>query len=177
MSTIDVKSKYLAGVISDAQMIRLVRLGSLGNPIGITTAEFEDITGKKLSDVISLDDAKTFQHGTVNGKRETAREVKTASYDNDEFEVNRTSQTNLTALTVAAQMTIAAGQTDKKFIFRSATNTDHEFTPAQVCELALIVAAKIQEIYEESWKVKSQIDSAETVEDVFNAVTVDTLAA
>lgn len=177
MSTIDVKSMYHNGTITDTQMIRLVRLGTLGNSIGITTDEFEEITGKKLSDVISLEDAKTLQHGTVNGKRETARTEQTATYDNDEFEVNRTSQTNLTALTVAAQLAIAAGKTDQKFVFRSATNTDHEFTAAQVCELATIVAAKIQEIYEESWEVKSKIDSAETVEEVFNAVTTETLSA
>ena len=39
----DVKSLYDAGKLSDSQMVRLVRLGTLGNKLGITVDEFEEI--------------------------------------------------------------------------------------------------------------------------------------
>ena len=35
----DVKSLYDAGKLSDSQMVRLVRLGTLGNKLGITVDE------------------------------------------------------------------------------------------------------------------------------------------
>ena len=166
----DIKSLYENGYLDDNKMIRLVRLGTLGNPIGITTAEFEEATGKKLEDVISLEDAKTLQHGTVNGKRETSRNVITATYDNDEFEVNRTSQINLTSVASAAIIAIQNGAPDTKFVYRSATNTDHELTATQILELSLVVVKKVQEIYDASWELKNKIDSAESVEDVFNVL-------
>lgn len=171
MSTLgDIKSLYESGYLDDSKMIRLVRLGTLGNAVGITTAEFEEATGKKLEDVISLDDAKTLQHGTVNGKRETSRNVITATYDNDEFEVNRTSQINLTSVASAAIIAIQSGAADTKFTYRSATNTDHEFTATQILELALVVVKKVQEIYDASWTLKNKIDDATTVDDVFSVL-------
>ena len=54
----DVKSLYDAGKLSDSQMVRLVRLGTLGNKLGITVDEFEEITGKSIETVISLEEAK-----------------------------------------------------------------------------------------------------------------------
>ena len=164
MTTNTLEAKYKNGLVTDQQMVRLVRLGFLGNAMGITQEDFERITGKKLDDVISLDEVKSMQHGTINGYRETRRAKNTVTYDGDEFEVNRTSQANLTSLVLSALLAKQAGAPDTAtYVYRSATNTDHELTFIQLVELATLIVSKISEIYEESWDLKLAIDNAKTV--------------
>ena len=175
MSTLgNIKELYANGFLDDDKMFRLVRLGAIGNAVGISVEEFEEATGKSLESVISLEDAKTLLHGVVNGKRETARNELTATYDNDEFEVNRTSQSNITSVAAAALMAVQAGKADQIFVYRSATNTDHSFTATQILELALVLVDKVQSIYDESWELKNKIDAATTVSEAFAVLSTST---
>ena len=161
----DVKSLYDAGKLSDSQMVRLVRLGALGNKIGISVDEFEEITGKSIETVISLEEAKQLQHGTINGKREANRATAVVEYVNDTFEVNKTSQENMNSIATAAILDIQNGG-NTTFTYRSATNVNHDFTAAQIIQLALLMVSKVSEVYDESWDLKALVDSASTVREV-----------
>ena len=173
MTQINLEAQYKRGLITDRQMVRLVRLGILGNTMGITQEEFERITGKKLDAVISLEEVKHMQHGTVNGYRESCRMVNTVTYMGDEFEVNRTSQSNLTAMVLSALLAKQGGAPDSTtYTYRSATNTDHEFTFEQLVGLSVAMITKISQIYEKSWTMKTEIDNAKTVADALR-VTAD----
>lgn len=161
----DVKSLYDAGKLSDSQMVRLVRLGTLGNKLGISVEEFEEITGKPIETVISLEEAKKLQHGTINGRREANRATAVVEYANDTFEVNKTSQENMNSIATAAILDIQSGG-NTVFTYRSATNVNHDFTAAQIIQLSLLMVAKVSEVYGESWDLKALVDAADTVEEV-----------
>jgi hypothetical protein len=163
----DLKTLYENNLITVEQLTRLVRLGTLGNPAGIKISDFEYITGKSIGELVSLEDAKAIQHGAFNARRELERREVTATYDNDEFDIDRTAQINITAIAMRASMMIAAGE-EGTFVYRSATNTDHTFTPQQIMELSGVIMAKITELYTKSWESKKRIDEATTVEEVFS---------
>lgn len=163
----DVKALYDSGKLTEAQLVRLVRLGILGNAIGITTAQFAEITGKDISEVISLEKAKTLQHGAINGERENKQKHAVVTFNDDTFEVNEKSQQNMNSINQAAMLDIQNGGSTI-FPFRSATNRTHDFTAQQIIQLALMMVAKVSEIYNESWNLKAQVDAAETVEDVLS---------
>ena len=161
----DVKSLYDAGKLSDSQMVRLVRLGTLGNKLGISVEEFEEITGKPIETVISLEEAKKLQHGTINGRREANRATAVVEYAGDTFEVNKTSQENMNSIATAAILDIQNGG-NTVFTYRSATNVNHDFTAAQIIQLALLMVAKVSAVYNESWDLKALVDAADTVKEV-----------
>lgn len=163
----DVKSLYDAGKLSDSQMVRLVRLGTLGNKLGISIDEFEEITGKAIETVISLEEAKQLQHGTINGKREANRATAVVEYANDTFEVNKTSQENMNSIATAAILDIQNGG-NTTFTYRSATNVNHDFTAAQIIQLALLMVSKVSEVYGESWDLKALVDAASTVREALS---------
>ena len=163
----DVKSLYDAGKLSDSQMVRLVRLGTLGNKLGISVEEFEEITGKAIETVISLEEAKQLQHGTINGKREANRATAVVEYANDTFEVNKTSQENMNSIATAAILDIQNGG-NTTFTYRSATNVNHDFTAAQIIQLALLMVSKVSEVYGESWDLKALVDAASTVREALS---------
>ena len=163
----DVKSLYDAGKLSDSQMVRLVRLGTLGNKLGISIDEFEEITGKAIETVISLEEAKQLQHGTINGKREANRATAVVEYDNDTFEVNKTSQENMNSIATAAILDIQ-NNGNTVFTYRSATNVNHDFTAAQIIQLALLMVSKVSEVYGESWDLKALVDAASTVREALS---------
>ena len=163
----DVKSLYDAGKLSDSQMVRLVRLGTLGNKLGISIEEFEEITGKAIETVISLEEAKQLQHGTINGKREANRATAVVEYANDTFEVNKTSQENMNSIATAAILDIQNGG-NTTFTYRSATNVNHDFTAAQIIQLALLMVSKVSEVYGESWDLKALVDAASTVREALS---------
>ena len=164
----DVKSLYDAGKLSDSQMVRLVRLGTLGNKLGITVDEFEEITGKSIETVISLEEAKQLQHG----KREANRATAVVEYAGDTFEVNKTSQENMNSIATAAILDIQNGG-NTTFTYRSATNVNHDFTAAQIIQLALIMVSKVSEVYGESWALKALVDAADTVKDVLAVTEIE----
>lgn len=168
----DVKSLYDAGKLSDSQMVRLVRLGTLGNKLGISVEEFEEITGKPIETVISLEEAKKLQHGTINGRREANRATAVVEYANDTFEVNKTSQENMNSIATAAILDIQSGG-NTVFTYRSATNVNHDFTAAQIIQLSLLMVAKVSEVYGESWDLKALVDAADTVEEVLAVTDID----
>lgn len=163
----DVKSLYDAGKLSDSQMVRLVRLGTLGNKLGISIDEFEEITGKAIETVISLEEAKQLQHGTINGKREANRATAVVEYANDTFEVNKTSQENMNSIATAAILDIQ-NNGNTTFTYRSATNVNHDFTAAQIIQLALLMVSKVSEVYGESWDLKALVDAASTVREALS---------
>lgn len=168
----DVKSLYDAGKLSDSQMVRLVRLGTLGNKLGITVDEFEEITGKSIETVISLEEAKQLQHGTINGKREANRATAVVEYAGDTFEVNKTSQENMNSIATAAILDIQNGG-NTTFAYRSATNVNHDFTAAQIIQLALLMVSKVSEVYGESWALKALVDAADTVKEVLAVTEIE----
>ena len=168
----DVKSLYDAGKLSDSQMVRLVRLGTLGNKLGISVEEFEEITGKPIETVISLEEAKKLQHGTINGRREANRATAVVEYANDTFEVNKTSQENMNSIATAAILDIQNGG-NTVFTYRSATNVNHDFTAAQIIQLALLMVAKVSAVYNESWDLKALVDAADTVKEVLAVTEID----
>ena len=168
----DVKSLYDAGKLSDSQMVRLVRLGTLGNKLGISVEEFEEITGKSIETVISLEEAKKLQHGTINGRREANRATAVVEYAGDTFEVNKTSQENMNSIATAAILDIQNGG-NTVFTYRSATNVNHDFTAAQIIQLSLLMVAKVSEVYGESWDLKALVYAADTVEEVVAVTDID----
>ena len=168
----DVKSLYDAGKLSDSQMVRLVRLGTLGNKLGISVEEFEEITGKPIETVISLEEAKKLQHGTINGRREANRATAVVEYAGDTFEVNKTSQENMNSIATAAILDTQNGG-NTVFTYRSATNVNHDFTAAQIIQLALLMVAKVSAVYNESWDLKALVDAADTVKEVLAVTEID----
>jgi hypothetical protein len=52
------------------------------------------------------------------------------------------------------------------FVDRSKSNVDHPLNAAQIIELGVAIAGKIQEIYQKSWDLKARITAAQTVEEV-----------
>ena len=59
------------------------------------------------------------------------------------------------------------------FTYRSATNVNHDFTAAQIIQLALRMVAKVSEVYGESWALKALVDDADTVKDVLAVTEID----
>lgn len=114
----------------------------------------------------SLDDLKLAKHTEINQAREKARLEEYAEYNNDKFDIDETSQSNILAQIKVAELL----QNDKAtYVYRSKTNQSHLFNVYQLQELGLTIAQKVSEIYMRSWDLKAKIDTAETIEEV-NAI-------
>jgi hypothetical protein len=62
---------------------------------------------------------------------------------------------NLTSLALAAQMRLAAGDTETTTTFRDGGNVDHELTPAQLLSLWQQSAEYVSALYAASWALKA----------------------
>ena len=114
----------------------------------------------------TLEELKTNKAIEMNRAREKARLEEYAEYDNDKFDIDEASQSNILAQIKVAELL----QNDKAtYVYRSKTNQSHLFNVYQLQELGLLIAQKVSEIYMRSWDLKAKIDAAETVEEV-NAI-------
>lgn len=112
-----------------------------------------------------LDELKSEKHAEINQLREQARKTEGASYNNDLFDIDETSQSNILAQIKVAELLNNAKAT---YIYRSKTNQNHSLTVTQLQELGLAIAQKVNEIYQKSWNLKAQVDAAETEEEIKN---------
>lgn len=113
-----------------------------------------------------LDELKEQKRVEINQTRKKARLEEYAEYDNDKFDIDETSQSNILAQIKVAELL----QNDKAtYVYRSKTNQSHLFNVYQLQELGLLIAQKVSEIYMRSWDLKAKIDAAETIEEV-NAI-------
>ena len=114
-----------------------------------------------------LEELKQEKRAEINAACEQARIIEGAEYDDDLFDIDETSQSNILAQIKVAELLNNAKAT---YIYRSKTNQNHSFTVTQLQELGLAIAQKVNEIYQKSWELKSQVDNAKT-EDELNKIT------
>jgi hypothetical protein len=62
---------------------------------------------------------------------------------------------NLTSLTLAARMRLAAGDDETLTTYRDGDNVDHELTPSQLLEIWQVSSAYVSELYAASWALKA----------------------
>lgn len=111
----------------------------------------------------SLDDLKDLKKAEINSERDNARKTEGAEYDGDIFDIDEVSQSNILAQIKVAEI---IGDPNATYNYRSKTNTDHLLTLAQLQELGLAIAVKVNAIYVKSWDLKAQVDKATTAEEV-----------
>lgn len=115
---------------------------------------------------LTLEELKILKTEEINKARDRARLEEYAKYNNDIFDIDETSQSNILAQIKVAELL----QNDKAtYIYRSKSNQSHLFNVYQLQELGLTIAQKVSEIYIRSWDLKAKIDTAETIEEV-NAI-------
>lgn len=111
----------------------------------------------------SLDELKDLKKADINNERDNARKTEGAEYDGDIFDIDEVSQSNILAQIKVAEI---IGDPKATYNYRSKTNTDHLLTLAQLQELGLAIAVKVNAIYVKSWDLKAQVDKATTAEEV-----------
>lgn len=111
----------------------------------------------------SLDELKDMKRQEINSERDNARKIEGAEYDGDIFDIDEVSQSNILAQIKVAEI---IGDPKATYNYRSKTNTDHLLTLAQLQELGLAIAVKVNAIYVKSWDLKAQVDKATTAEEV-----------
>lgn len=99
----------------------------------------------------------------INQAREKARKEEGAEFNDDLFDVDETSQSNILAQIKVAELLKSE---DAIYIYRSKTNKNHELTVSQLQLLGLSIAKKVNEIYAKSWLLKEQIEKAQTKEEL-----------
>lgn len=110
-----------------------------------------------------LNEIKAEKRAEINGDRDNARKTEGAEYDGDIFDIDEVSQSNILAQIKVAEI---IGDPKATYNYRSKTNTDHLLTLAQLQELGLAIAVKVNAIYVKSWDLKAQVDKATTAEEV-----------
>ena len=110
-----------------------------------------------------LNEIKDEKRAEINGDRDNARKTEGAEYDGDIFDIDEVSQSNILAQIKVAEI---IGDPKATYNYRSKTNTDHLLTLAQLQELGLAIAVKVNAIYVKSWDLKAQVDKATTAEEV-----------
>ena len=110
-----------------------------------------------------LNEIKAEKRAEINGDRDKARKTEGAEYDGDLFDIDEVSQSNILAQIKVAEI---IGDPKATYNYRSKTNTDHLLTLAQLQELGLAIAVKVNAIYVKSWDLKAQVDKATTAEEV-----------
>lgn len=110
-----------------------------------------------------LSEIKEEKRAEINSARDNARKTEGAEYDGDLFDVDEVSQSNILAQIKVAEI---IGDPKATYNYRSKTNTDHLLTLAQLQELGLAIAVKVNAIYAKSWDLKAQVDKATTAEEV-----------
>lgn len=112
-----------------------------------------------------LDELKQEKHNEINQAREQARKTEGVLYNDDLFDIDETSQSNILAQIKVAEL---LNNSEATYTYRSKTNQNHSFTVTQLQELGLAIAQKVNEIYQKSWDLKAQVDAAETEEEIKN---------
>lgn len=110
-----------------------------------------------------LNEIKAEKRSEINSERDNARKTEGAEYDGDLFDIDEVSQSNILAQIKVAEI---IGDPNATYNYRSKTNTDHLLTLAQLQELGLAIAVKVNAIYVKSWDLKAQVDKATTAEEV-----------
>ena len=111
----------------------------------------------------TLDELKQQKKKEINRAREAARYYEGAEFDDDIFDVDETSQSNILAQIKVAELLQNAKAT---YPYRSKTNVDHMFNVEQLQQLGLTIAQKVTEIYQKSWDLKAKVDEAQFKEDL-----------
>lgn len=132
-----------------------------------TTKEYKLVDGSYITVEEAFEKSKESKRNEINTAREQARINEGAEYDDDLFDIDETSQSNILAQIKVAELLNNAKAT---YIYRSKTNQNHSFTVSQLQELGLAIAQKVNEIYQKSWELKAQVDDA-TTEDELNKIT------
>ena len=110
-----------------------------------------------------LNELKAEKRAEINEARDNTRKTEGAEYNGDLFDVDEVSQSNILAQIKVAEI---IGDPNATYNYRSKTNTDHLLTLAQLQELGLAIAVKVNAIYVKSWDLKAQVDKATTAEEV-----------
>ena len=132
-----------------------------GKEWGYEEIKNEEIKNEEIKP--SLEDLKLFKRYEINSERDNARKIEGAEYDGDIFDIDEVSQSNILAQIKVAEI---IGDPNATYNYRSKTNTDHLLTLAQLQELGLAIAVKVNDIYVKSWDLKAQVDKATTAEEV-----------
>lgn len=114
-----------------------------------------------------LDRVKENKRKAINAEREKRLNDLTVMLDGVEYDADQEGRANVTA-TVSA---INAGviPVPDPLSWRDFQNNTQSLSHAKLLELAGIMFAAVDSIYQTSWAIKSQIDSASTIEEV-NAI-------
>lgn len=118
---------------------------------------------KGYAPIQPLDELKEQKRAEINSAREQARSDEGAEFDDDIFDVDETSQSNILAQIKVAEL---LQDTEATYIYRSKTNKDHLLTVSELQQLGLKIAQKVNEIYKKSWDLKAKVDNATTAEEV-----------
>lgn len=110
-----------------------------------------------------LEEAKAQKLSQVNSWRNEARQTEGAEYALDLFDIDEVSQSNIMAQIKVAEL---LGNPEVQYIYRSKSNKDHMLNLAQLQELGLAIASKVNQIYQHSWNLKAAIQDAKTLEEV-----------
>lgn len=116
---------------------------------------------QEVTDSTTLEDLKLQKNSQINMWRDHAKKNEGANYKDDIFDIDETSQNNLTSLIMMCQL-----KPDTIVTYRSKTNNNHNFNCQELVELGLAVNNKIQEIYQKSWDLKEQVKIAENKEEL-----------
>lgn len=110
-----------------------------------------------------LEEAKAQKLSQVNSWRNEARQTEGAEYALDLFDIDEVSQSNIMAQIKVAEL---LGNPEVQYIYRSKSNKDHMLNLAQLQELGLAIASKVNQVYQHSWNLKAAIQDAKTLEEV-----------
>lgn len=140
-------------------------ISNMLNPEQYYTEEETTITERfrdsfKPEDLQKLKDIKSEE---INQARELARKTEGAEFNDDLFDIDETSQSNILAQMKVAELLKSEEAT---YTYRSKTNKNHELTVSQLQLLGLSIAKKVNEIYAKSWELKAQVDAATSKEDL-----------
>lgn len=130
-----------------------------------TSEDWKIINGEYRLGDLTLDELKLDKRVEINQTREQARKTEGALYNDDLFDIDETSQSNILAQIKVAEL---LNNSEATYTYRSKTNQNHSFTVTQLQELGLAIAQKVNEIYQKSWDLKAQVDAAETEEEIKN---------
>lgn len=123
----------------------------------------------KIEDIIpiipeqTLDELKQQKHDEINNAREAARYYEGASFNDDIFDIDESSQSNILAQIKVAEL---LGNDETTYPYRSKTNINHMLNMKQLQQLGLAIAQKVTEIYQKSWELKEKIENAQTKEEL-----------
>ena len=118
---------------------------------------------KEIIALLPKNEIKELKKAEINSERDNARQTEGAEYDGDIFDIDEVSQSNILAQIKVAEI---IGDPKATYTYRSKTDTDHLLTLAQLQELGLAIAVKVNAIYVKSWDLKAQVDKATTAEEV-----------